>query len=125
MTGVARIFFATALLWGIAGLILGNVMAASHDHGQMVTHAHTMVIGWISFAIFGLFYSHFPAIARSMLAKIHLVVAEASLLVLVAGLFTLYGGNPAGEPFAAIGAMVYAASFVVFAVAALPVLKKA
>ena len=37
-------------------MLLGLDMAMRHDHGQLPTHAHIMVIGWVSFAIFGLFY---------------------------------------------------------------------
>ncbi|MFN0264228.1 hypothetical protein ACKTEK_10165 [Tepidamorphus sp. 3E244] len=115
MTGVARVFFLSALIYGLAGMMLGISMAASHDHGQMPTHAHTMVIGWLSFAVFGLFYHHFPAAAGSTLARMHMWVAEVSLLVLIVGLFLLYGGNTALAPMLAIASIIYAASFAMFA----------
>ena len=86
MGGVARTFFLSSLVFGLAGLVLGNVMAASHDHTQLPTHAHTMVVGWLSFAVFGMFYHQFPAAAAGVLAKVHLAVAEISLLVLLVGL---------------------------------------
>lgn len=45
MKGLPASFFASAVVYAILGLILGNVMAASGDHSQMVTHAHMMLIG--------------------------------------------------------------------------------
>ena len=114
MNGVARVFFLSSLVFGLAGLALGNIMAASHDHSQLPTHAHTMVIGWVSFAIFGMFYHQFPAAAANKLAKVHLVVAEVSLLAILIGLYMLYGGNKSAEPIAAVGAIVYAVSFALF-----------
>ena len=115
MHGVARIFFLSSLFFGLAGLVLGNVMAATQDHGQLPTHAHTMVIGWVSFALFGLFYHQFPAAASGLLAKVHVAVAEASLSVLLVGLFIHYGGNDAIEPLLGVAAIVYALSFALFA----------
>lgn len=115
MGGVARTFFLSSLVFGLAGLVLGNVMAASHDHTQLPTHAHTMVVGWLSFAVFGMFYHQFPAAAAGVLAKVHLAVAEISLLVLLVGLYMIYGGNRSLEPVAAIAAIVYALSFALFA----------
>ena len=115
MNGVARVFFLSSLIFGLAGLVLGNIMAASHDHTQLPTHAHIMVVGWLSFAVFGLFYHHFPAAAASILAKVHLVVAELSLLALAIGLYMLYGGDLSFEPVAAVSSIVYALSFALFA----------
>ncbi|MCB1479681.1 MAG: hypothetical protein R3D43_00735 [Tepidamorphaceae bacterium] len=115
MNGVARVFFLSSLVFGLAGLLLGNIMAASHDHTQLPTHAHTMVVGWLSFAVFGMFYHQFPAAAASMLAKIHMAVAELSLLVLIVALYMLYGGKMSFEPAAAISSIVYALSFLLFA----------
>ena len=39
MTGIARYFFITAILYGICGIGLGLHMAISEDHAQMPTHA--------------------------------------------------------------------------------------
>ena len=56
MHGIGKAFFLSALAYGVLGIMLGLHMAMSHNHGQMPTHAHILVIGWVSFAIFGLFY---------------------------------------------------------------------
>ena len=58
MNEIARKFFLTAVAYGILGLGLGLHMAISQDHGQLPVHAHIMVIGWLSFVVFGFFYHY-------------------------------------------------------------------
>lgn len=122
MKGLAAWFFGSAIIYGILGMVLGNVMAANMDHGQMPTHAHLMLIGWVSFAIFGFFYHQFPQRAATMLAKLHFGIAQISFIVLIIGLYLIYGGNvPAGEPLAASMSIVYLLSMVLFGVVTWPV----
>jgi cbb3-type cytochrome oxidase subunit 1 len=118
MRGVARAFFASAVVYGILGLLLGLDMAMRQNHGELVTHAHIMVTGWVSFAIFGFFYHLLGAAVPSWLALAHLWLAQISVAVMVAGLWLYYGGQTQFEPLAGIGAIGYAVSFVIFAVAA-------
>ncbi|MSP52002.1 MAG: hypothetical protein EXQ91_06375 [Alphaproteobacteria bacterium] len=61
MSGLAARFFGSAIVYSTIGLLLGIHMAICENHAQMPTHAHTMLIGWVSFAIFGFFYHAFPA----------------------------------------------------------------
>lgn len=123
MKGLPAAFFASAILYAVLGLVLGNVMAASGDHSQMVTHAHVMLIGWVSFAIFGLFYHLFAERSVTLLARVHAWLAQVSFIALVVGLFAIYAGQEsAGSPIAAVGSIAYLASMVAFAAVALPVL---
>ena len=119
MNGVAKWFTITALIYAVLGFVLGLKMAMSNDHGQMPTHAHIMVIGWVSFFLFGIFYHLFRDRTLSMLSLIHFVAAQIALAGLVLALWNLYSGNMAFEQVAAISAMAYAASFLVFALNAL------
>ena len=119
MTGIAKNFFYSALAYGILGMGLGLHMAMSHDHAQMPVHAHIMVIGWLSFAVFGLFYHHFADAAPKMLSTIHIWLAQISFLGLVFGLWQLYSGNVQYEPVAAISAIAYSLSFILFSVVAI------
>ena len=126
MTGVASRFFGTALIFAVLGMALGLVMGITQDHSQMPTHAHLLVIGWVSFAIWGFFYHTFPNVAAKRLASAHFWLAAASLLVLLTGLFLIFGGRPeAGEPFAAVGSMGLLGSTTLFAVIAWPVVRGA
>ena len=117
MRGIANAFFLTAVVYGILGMLLGLDMAMRHDHAQLPTHAHVMVVGWLSFAVFAFFYHLLGAAVPRWLALAHHWLAQVSLAVMVVGLWLVYGGQTQFEPLAAIGALGYAVSFVVFAAA--------
>jgi len=118
MHGIGKAFFATAVVYGILGLLLGLDMAMRHDHSELPTHAHIMVVGWLSFAVFGFFYLSLGARVPLWLVRAHFWLAQVSVAVMVAGLWLYYGGQTQLEPLAAIGALGYAASFLLFAAAA-------
>src|SRR5262245_972302 len=119
MGGIARGFFTAAIVYGLLGMGLGLHMAIAHDHGQMPTHAHIMVIGWLSFAVFGVFYYLLGKSVPRVLSLVHVWLAQVSMAGLVIGLFLIYSGRVEFEPVAAISSTLYAVSFLVFAIAAL------
>jgi len=122
MIGTARTFFVGSIGFGLLGMVLGLAMAISQDHSAMPAHAHMLVIGWLSFAVFGLFYHLLPAAASSLAARIHCWVATISAPLLFVAVYLVHTGNSAFEPLAAISAIAYAISFAAFAFAAWPVL---
>jgi hypothetical protein len=119
MRCIAKAFFVTAVVYGVAGMLMGIDMAMRHDHTELPTHAHIMVIGWLSFAIFGFFYALFGEGVPRWLALAHVWLAEVSFLALIVGLWLIYAGQMQFEPLAGIGSIGYALSFVLFAIAAL------
>lgn len=121
MTGLSARFFASALIYGLAGMGLGIVMGITQDHGQMPTHAHIMLVGWVTFALFGVFYHLFPSAAENRLATIQFWVAQLNFLVLIAGLFVIFGGRPEAEPIAAIGSVGIFTAMLLFTIIAWPV----
>ena len=125
MKGHARNFFLTALVYGILGIALGLHMAMSSNHGQMPTHAHMMVIGWLSFAVFAFFYHLVEDAAHGVLAAIHFWLDQVSFAGIMVGLWLYYGGNAEAEPIAAISSLAYGGSFVLFTfIAARALLKR-
>ena len=121
MTGVARIFFIASLVFGMAGILLGLSMAMRGDHGQMPTHAHIMVIGWVSFFLFGLYYLQFGKATSRALSLVHFWLAQCAFVALMTGLWLIYSGRNQFEPVAAVASTAYAISFLIFAAAAVPV----
>ena len=119
MQGVARNFFTLAVIYSLVGMTLGLSMAMSHDHSQLPTHAHIMVVGWLMSAVFAVFYHLMPVARASRLATIHFWLAAISSLGMFTGLFVLYGGNPVIEPVLGVSAMAYFAATVLFAFIAL------
>lgn len=125
MKGASRLFFILAIAYAVAGMSLGIYMAASHDHGQMPTHAHIMVAGWVMSAVFAFFYHLFPEIGARPLARAHFWIQAVSGVVLVVSLFFLLNGNEAIEPVTALASVGFLAGMFLFIWNAMPVLKTA
>lgn len=125
MKGAARLFFILAIAYALAGMCLGIYMAASHDHGQMPTHAHTMVAGWIMSSVFAFFYQLFPEIGARTMAYVHFWIQGVCGVVLVVSLFFLLNGNEAIEPITALASVGFLIGMLVFVWNALPVLRTA
>ncbi len=123
MQGLGKAFFTSALVYGVLGMLLGLHMGTSHDHGQMPTHAHIMVIGWLSFAVFGLFYSAYAHATPRLLSQVHFWLAQISFLALVVGLWLVYSGRTEYEMVPAVSSTAYAVSFLVFAVVAISAMR--
>ena len=118
MQGTARLFFTLAVIYAICGMFLGLYMGISDNHLEMPTHAHIMLAGWVSSALFAFFYQLFPAINVSRIATVHFWLQTISAIVMVGSLFILYGGeigNDSAEPAVAIGSMGYLAGMLLFA----------
>jgi cbb3-type cytochrome oxidase subunit 1 len=125
MQGLAARFFGSAIVYAILGMMLGLHMGMSKDHTQMPTHAHILVVGWVSFAVFGIFYHLFPSAAATFLAKVQFWLAQLSQLALVVGLSLLFSGNAEADPIAAVASIGLLVSMILFGVIALPVLRGA
>jgi hypothetical protein len=78
--------FQSAVLFVIAGMIWGIVMAISEDHSAMPAHAHLNLLGWVSLFLFGIFYHLHPAIDRSRTAMVQVCVWIAATVILAVGM---------------------------------------
>ncbi|AID33034.1 hypothetical protein BFX40_01945 [Mesorhizobium sp. SEMIA 3007] len=124
MQGVARNFFTLAIIYALCGMALGIHMAISEDHGQMPTHAHIMVAGWLMSAVFAFFYHLFPTVGLKTIAVVHFWLTAISGIGLMIGLFILLAGTPAIEPLLGIASIGFYAGMLLFAFIALPVVWK-
>ena len=61
MKAAARLFFTLAIAYVILGMALGMQMGMTQNHGEMPTHAHLMLVGWVTSALIAYFYHQFPA----------------------------------------------------------------
>jgi hypothetical protein len=122
MQGVARNFFTLAIIYALCGMALGLHMGMSGDHGQMPTHAHIMLAGWVTSAIFAFFYHLFPAARATALATIHFWLTAISGIGLVVSLYFLMSGNESIEPVLGIASIGFLLGMVLFAFIALPVI---
>lgn len=86
-----RKFILTSLGYAIIGLALGIFMAASKDHGHLVTHAHIMLIGFVVSFIYGLCHKLWLNNIISKLSLVQFYIHQVGTLGVVIGLFLYYG----------------------------------
>ncbi|MGV6827593.1 MAG: TonB-dependent receptor [bacterium] len=86
-----RKFVMSSFGYAILGLALGIFMAASKDHGHLVTHAHIMLVGFVVSFIYGLCHKLWLNNNDSMLAKAQFYIHQLGTLGMVVGLFLYYG----------------------------------
>jgi len=106
-----------SVIYAILGMMLGIHMAASNDHGQMPTHAHLMLLGWVGMTIYAFVYRALEGAAEGVLAKLHVSLAHIGLVALTAGLYLIFSGNASiGEPVATAASLALLANMLLFAV---------
>jgi hypothetical protein len=112
MRDPAFVLLLAAALCVLGGMLWGIQMAVSGDHLLASAHAHLNLVGWVTLALFGVYYRLTPAACASRLARVHAAVAIAGVLVMVPGIvIAIQGGPPA---MAAVGAVLGALSMLLF-----------
>ena len=101
----------TAFGYAILGLMLGIFMAASKDHGQFVTHAHIMLLGFVVSFIYALCHKLWLNNITSTMAVTQYYIHLISTFALFVGLFLGYGGFVGFE---ALDKLLAAASIATF-----------
>jgi hypothetical protein len=116
MINMSNWFLRLAVLYLIAGVGLGLYMAASNNHTMFPVHAHLNLLGWVTLALFGLFYRLVPAATGTKLAKLHfwLYVPAHFVQMMLLALFFL--GFAAVEPALGAVSMLVGVAIVMFAV---------
>jgi hypothetical protein len=64
-------FLALGAIYLVIGLSLGLHMGASHDFRFAPVHAHINLVGFVLHSAFALIYRAWPALADTILAKVH------------------------------------------------------
>lgn len=113
MRGVALWFMASALIYLAAGMVLGIVMAASHDHTFAPVHGHLNLVGWVTFALFAIIYHVVPEAARGPLPLLHFAASTLAVWLMVPGIALVQLGET--EALAATGAFTAILSLALFA----------
>lgn len=112
MRGISFWFVATAALYVTIGMVWGIVMSASGDHTLAPAHAHLNLLGWVTMALFGIYYHLVPTSGEYMLAKIHYGVATLGVLIIVPGIVMAL--QHSGETLAKIGSVLTVLSMLIF-----------
>jgi hypothetical protein len=86
-----RKYLVSALVFLVAGLSVGIYMAATDNHGELVAHAHILLIGFVVSFIYGIIHKLWLAQPNPMVAKIQFILHLTAAVVLSIGLTLLYG----------------------------------
>ncbi len=80
-----------ALSFAVIGLALGIYMAASQNHGELVAHAHILLIGFVVSFIYAIIHRLWLVKPTRGIANTQFVLHQAAAVTLSLGLFLLYG----------------------------------
>jgi hypothetical protein len=78
-------------------------------------HAHLNLLGWVTLALFGLYYRAFPAAADTTLAKAQFWLFVPAHFVQMVTLAMFYRGNAAVEPVLGLVSALVGLGFLCFA----------
>lgn len=88
----SRNYLVWALCYAAIGMSLGIYMAASHNHSELVTHAHVLLVGFVLSLIYGIIHRLWLESPRRALALTQFIVHQLAAALMSVGLFLLYGG---------------------------------
>ena len=86
-----RSFLIWALSYAAVGLALGIYMAASQNHGELVTHAHILLIGFVLSFAYGIIHKVWLEKPTRGLSTVQFVVHQAAAVTVSVGLFLVFG----------------------------------
>jgi hypothetical protein len=113
MKSLPYYFIGVATLFALAGMAYGINMAVTTDFTLAPAHAHNNLLGWVSMAIFGLYYRAVPG-AITRLAVVHFWVALVANLVFPVGIGLVLLNR--GEVLASVGGVLEIISMLIFAI---------
>lgn len=108
-------FIKIAVLYLVAGAMLGLGMGISGSFTLAPVHAHLALAGWASLALAGFVYLHFPAAAATRLAQAHFWLHNLGLPVFMIGLALMLTGTASVFALTAAGASALLLGFICFA----------
>jgi hypothetical protein len=105
-----------ALVYFVAAVSLGVIMAATHDYRLKGVHVHLNLLGWVSMALTAFVYRLFPAACTAFGARVHFWLYSTALPVMAVSLGGLLLGDPRFEPAVAASSVAILMAIVTFAV---------
>lgn len=91
MKSFDRMYLIWALCYAAAGMGLGIYMGASRNHGEFPTHAHIMLVGFVTSLIYAVIHRLWLPAPSRPLATLQFILHQAGSLAMCAGLFLIYG----------------------------------
>lgn len=113
MRNLSYYFIGLSTLFALVGMAYGMYMGGTQDFTYSPAHAHNNLLGWLSMAVFGLYYRVAPAAAMTRLAAAHFWVTVVANLLFPIGIGMTVTGQ--GEMLAIVGGALVIVSMVLFA----------
>ncbi len=85
-----RKYLICGLTYAIAGMALGMAMAASHNHEQRVTHAHLLLVGFVTSMMYGIIHNLWLNEVTPRVAKVQFILHNLGATSMIIGLFLLF-----------------------------------
>ena len=114
MTDLSRRFLVVAVGCAMTGMAAGIAMAASHDFVLMPAHAHLNLLGWVTMALYGLYYRGDPIAAASRMALVQFWCATVGVALMVGALAAYLSGQSAAEPLIGVGSVLVVVAMALF-----------
>jgi hypothetical protein len=97
MKSFDRAYLIWALSYAAAGMGLGIFMAVSRNHGQFVTHAHILLVGFVTSLVYAVIHKLWLPAPPRVMATVQFVLHQAGCVAMFSGLLLLYGGVAADD----------------------------
>ncbi len=91
MKSFDRAYLIWALSYAAAGMGLGIFMAASGNHGQFVTHAHILLVGFVTSLVYAVIHKLWLSAPARVMGTVQFVLHQAGSIAMIAGLGMLFG----------------------------------
>ncbi|HKX65029.1 MAG TPA: hypothetical protein VJM78_06940 [Rhizomicrobium sp.] len=86
MPRVSAAFFGLGVICLFIGMGMGMKMGASEDFTLMPAHAHLNLLGWVTMAIYGIFYALTHASLKPKLAWTNFALAALGVVLMIPSL---------------------------------------
>jgi hypothetical protein len=125
MPRVSAAFFTLGVLCLLTGMVWGMMMGSSENFVLAPAHAHLNLLGWVTMAIYGTFYTLTRDTLSPRLAWANLVLAGLGVVVMIPSLAMYLTGSAAFGPGIAVGSVLSFLALLVFGVSVLRELVRA
>jgi hypothetical protein len=115
MNSTAQLYFKTAILLLIVGMIAGIAMSMTHDYRIAPAHAHLNLLGFVVLAVYGAYFGLNDAKSVGRMPKIIWGIHTAATAALFPALSYYSLGVTAVEPILAISSIALLIASLLFA----------
>ncbi|WP_022730021.1 hypothetical protein [Fodinicurvata sediminis] len=118
MPFISLLYFRTAAVFLLLGIVMGLHMAATHDHSTLAAHAHVNLLGWVTPALFGAYFAFNPGQAERRLARLQYGVYVVGVVLMSPMLYLMLRGQAQLEPMVIVSSLLVLAGAILFAIIA-------